>query len=187
VTDELAALAARVAALEDREAVRDTWLDYCTQVDVADLERLGDVFTADAVLEVEGLTASLDGTYAGRRAIVDEFYAGTLSPAGAPGSTTAMTGHLAPNMRVEVDGDDAVTLGYFFEIVDDTLVLIGSYQHRMRREPDRWRIAFKRIVVRYRARLEAGSVRGLPLTEVVARAVGGLPGIGHPERPPRRR
>ena len=182
MTADVAALAARVAVLEDREAVRETWLDYCTQVDVADLAALADVFTEDAVLELEGLAASLDRAYTGRRSIIDDFYAHTLSPSGAPGSTTAMTGHLAPNMRVEVDGDEAVTLGYFLEIVDDSLVLIGSYQHRMRREPDRWRIAFKRIVVRYRARLEVTSVRGRPLTDVVARDVGGLPGIGHPER-----
>jgi SnoaL-like domain len=177
---DLEAVEARLRALEDREAIRDTWLDYCTQIDVADMDGLGDVFTEDAVLELEGLARSVDGEYRGRRSIIDDFYALTASPAGAPGSTTAMTGHLSTNMRIEVDGDTATTLAYFFEIVDDSLVLIGTYQHRLRREADRWRFAFLRIVVRYRARLEAGSVAGRPLTDVVARDVGGVPGIGHP-------
>ena len=177
----LAALEARLARLEDIDAVRETWLDYCTQIDVADYDRLGDIFAEDAELELEGLARTVDGTYHGRRSIIDDFYRRTAGPAdGPPGSAKAMTGHLCTNMRIEVDGDEASTLGYFFEIVDDNLVLIGTYQHRLRHEPDRWRFTFKRIVVRYRARLETTGVRGSPLTDVVTRPVGGQPGIPHP-------
>jgi hypothetical protein len=179
----LAALEARLAKLEDVEAVRTTWLDYCTQIDLADYARLGDVFAEDAELEIAGLTAAVDGTYHGRRSIIDDFYRRTAGPAdGPPGSGKAMTGHLCTNMRIEVDSDEATTLGYFFEIVDDDLALIGTYQHRLRREPDRWRFTFKRIVVRYRARLEANRVKGSPLSDVVARPVGGHPGIADPGR-----
>ena len=179
----LAALEARLARLEDTEAVRETWLDYCTQIDLADYERLGDVFAEDAELELEGLARAVDGTYRGRGSIIDDFYRRTAGPAdGPPGSGRAMTGHLCTNMRIEVEGDEASTLGYFFEIVDDNLVLIGTYQHRLRRESDRWRFTFKRIVVRYRARLETTGVKGSALTDVVARPVGGRPGISHPRR-----
>ncbi len=170
----------RLQALEDREAVRDAWLDYCTQIDLADMAALGDVFAEDAVLEMDGLGPRADGEYRGRRSIIDDFYARTASPSGAPGSTRAMTGHLSTNMRIELDGDTATTLAYFFEIVDDSLVLIGTYQHRLRRDPDRWRFTFLRIAVRYRARLEAGAVTGQPLTGIVTRDVGGVPGIAHP-------
>jgi ketosteroid isomerase-like protein len=179
VSTDLAALERRLRILEDREAVRETWLDYCTQIDLGDMDGLGDVFAEDAVLELEGLARSIDGEYRGRRSIIDDFYARTASPSGDPGSTTAMTGHLSTNMRIELDGDEATTLAYFFEIADDNLVLIGTYQHRLRRDADRWRFTFLRIVVRYRARLEVGSVRGRPLTGVVARDVGGAPGIAH--------
>ncbi|MCU1503226.1 MAG: nuclear transport factor 2 family protein, partial [Ilumatobacteraceae bacterium] len=148
VPADLAAITARLQILEDREAIRDTWLDYCTRLDVGDLDRLGDVFAEDAVLEMDGLGRTVDGTYRGRRAIIDDFYARTASPDGPPGSTRAMTGHLSTNMRIELDGDEATTLAYFFEIVDDSLVLIGTYQHRMRREADRWRFAQLRITVR---------------------------------------
>ena len=154
-----ASIEQRLQVLEDREAIRDTWLDYCTQIDLADMAGLGDVFTEDAVLELEGLARSMDGEYRGRR----RDHRRLLRPFGQPGrrrpgSTTAMTGHLSTNMRIDLDGDTATTLAYFFEIVDDSLVLIGTYQHRLRRDPDRWRFSFMRIVVRYRARLEVNGV-----------------------------
>jgi hypothetical protein len=74
-------------------------------------------------------------------------------------------------MQIDLDGDAATTLAYFFEIVDDGLVLIGTYQHRFRREPARWRFAFLRITVRYRARIETSSVRGQPLAPILAKPV----------------
>ena len=82
-----------------------------------------------------------------------------------------MTGHLSTNMQIDLQGDEATTLAYFFEIVDDNLVLIGTYQHRMRRCPDRWRFAFLRITVRYRGRLEIGQLQGRSLREIVAKPV----------------
>ena len=59
----------------------------------------------------------------------------------------------------------------FFEIVANNTVLIGTYQHRFRREADRWRFAFLRISVRYRARLDASDFGGQSLKEILARPV----------------
>ena len=115
---DLAALAARLQRLEDLEAVRADWLDYCNRVDLGDFAALGDVFTEDAELEMDGLARSLDGTYRSRRSIVDDFYARTADPSTRH---TVMTGHIATNMQIELDGDTATTLAYFFEIVDDNL------------------------------------------------------------------
>ena len=168
---DLDALTARLQRLEDLEAIRSTWLDYCTRLDVGDMGGLGDVFTDDAELELNGLAPSLDGTYRGRRAIIDDFYARTALPSSTSAAPRFMTGHLSTNMQIELDGDDATTLAYFFEIVDDNLVLIGTYQHRLRRDPDRWRFAFLRISVRYRARIEASHVGGQPLAPIVAKKV----------------
>jgi hypothetical protein len=168
---DVADLAARVARLEDLEAVRGTWLDYCNRLDSGDLDRLGDVFTEDAELHMDGLAPSLDGSYRGRAVIIEDFYRRTGSArAGAPG-TPRMTGHLSTNMQIELAGDEATTLAYFFEIVDDNLVLIGTYQHRMRRDPDRWRFRVLRISVRYRARIEAREVSGQSLRDILARPV----------------
>lgn len=168
-TDQ-ADLTARLERLEDLEAIRATWLEYCNRLDVGDLDGVGGVFTEDAELEVDGLARSLDGTYQGRPAIVD-FYTATEMPADADTVPGFMTGHLSTNMQIDLDGDAATTLAYFFEIVDDDLVLIGTYQHRMRREQDRWRFAFLRISVRYRARIEAGDVRGRSLADIVAKPI----------------
>lgn len=167
---DLAALSARLQHLEDLESVRSTWLDYCNRLDAGDLAGLGDVFAEDADLEMDGLGRSLDGTYHGRRAIIDDFYARTALP--SPGASPRfMTGHISTNMQIELDGDAATTLAYFFEIVDDNLVLIGTYQHRLRRDADRWRFVFLRISVRYRARIEAREVRGQPLAPILAKTV----------------
>jgi len=163
---ELTALTARLQRLEDLEAVRATVHDYCNCVDRADFGALGDVFTEDAELELMGLARSFDGTYRSRATIVDDFYARTSNPS----SYGFMTGHIATNLQIDLHGDTATTLGYFFEIVDG-LLLIGTYQHRLRRDPDRWRFAFLRIAIRYRSRLEASGPGGLTMAEVVARAV----------------
>ena len=79
--------------------------------------------------------------------------------------------HISTNMQIDLRGDEATTLAYFFEIVSNNRVLIGTYQHRFRREKDRWRFAFLRISVRYRARLEATDFGGQPLTAVLAKPV----------------
>jgi hypothetical protein len=167
VSTELAQLAARVQRLEDLEAVRASWLDYCHRLDAGDLEALADVFTEDGELEVQGLARSLDGTYRGRGPIIEDFYrrTGVAPPAG---DVRPMTGHLSTNMEVDLHGDEATTLAYFFEVVDGNLVLVGTYQHRMRREADRWRFARLRISVRYRARIEASNPHGLSLREILA-------------------
>ncbi len=166
---DLAALDARLRRLEDLEGIRSSWLDYCNRLDVGDLAGLGDVFAEDADLEMSGLAASLDGAYHGRRSIIGDFYSRTHLPSSA--APRFMTGHLSTNMQIELAGDAATTLAYFFEIVDDNLVLIGAYQHRLRRDPDRWRFVFLRISVRYRARIEAHGVGGQSLAEIVAKAV----------------
>ena len=48
-------------------------------------------------------------------------------------------------MQIELQGDEATTLAYFFEIVANDRVLIGTYQHRFRREADRWRFRVLRF------------------------------------------
>jgi CHAD domain-containing protein len=171
VDTDIEQLAARLGHLEDLEAIRATWLQYCNRLDLEDFEALADVFTENAVLEVDGLSPGLDGRYHQRRSIIDDFYAATGTSDSSEATAGFMTGHLSTNMQIDLDGDEATTLAYFFEIVDNDLVLIGTYQHRLRRDPDRWRIAFLRISVRYRARLETGRVRGQPLTGIVAKPV----------------
>lgn len=168
--DELKRLSERVQHLEDLEAIRHTWRDYCTRLDSEDWEGLGDVFAEDGVLEMVGLDAfapGLDGSYHGRDAILGDFYKAAV--AGVVESGLFYTGHLSTNMQIDLQGDEATTLAYFFEIVANRNVIIGTYQHRMRRESDRWRFAFLRISVRFHAKLEAGEFGGRSLQEVLAK------------------
>jgi len=165
-------LSERVQYFEDLESIRHTWRDYCIRLDSADLEALGDVFTEDGVLETVGLNVlrpGADGVYRGRKTIINDFY-------GAAGSRKLRkeffnTGHLSTNMQIDLKGDEATTLAYWFEIIANDLVLIGTYQHRLRRESDRWRFAFLRINVRYHARLEVKDVGGESLKEILEKPV----------------
>jgi hypothetical protein len=170
--DDLKGVLARLQRLEDREAIRDTWLNYCNRLDSEDWNGLGDVFTEDGVLEMVGLNAlvpGIDGVYRGRRDIIDNFYAPATDGAADPTAKLFATGHLSTNMQIDVDGDQATTLAYFFEIVANRSVVIGTYQHRLLRESDRWRFAFLRISVRYRARLSADHVGGQSLQDILAK------------------
>ncbi len=174
MNDNIEDLRARLTRLEDLENIRHTWRDYCIQLDSADWKGLGDVFTEDAILEMDGLDhliEGMDGEYRGRRAIIDDFYgqAGSILPSG--GKPLFVTGHLSTNMQIELNGDEATTLAYFFEIVANDRVLIGTYQHRLRRDEDRWRFRFLRIAIRYRARLEATDVGGQTLNGIRSRPV----------------
>jgi hypothetical protein len=174
MSDKSDDLVARIARLEDLEAIRQTWLDYCMRLDSADWGALGDVFTGDAVLEMDGLdhlVKGLDGQYRGRLAIINDFYrqAGAILPLDA--RPMFVTGHISTNMQIKLEGDEATTLAYFFEIVMNDRVLIGTYQHRCRREADRWRFRFLRIAIRYRARLEVTDVGGQSLNDILARPV----------------
>lgn len=162
----------RVQRLEDMEAIRHTWRDYCMRLDCEDWARLGDIFTEDAVLEMSGLDSlgsGFDGTYRGRQTILDDFYKTSIAQASEDRSH--LTGHLSTNMQIDLRGNEATTLAYFFEIVANNLILIGTYQHRLRRQPDRWRFAFLRISIRYTARIEASKIWGQPLTDILAKPV----------------
>lgn len=174
MTDTLVSLAQRVRHLEDLEAIRHTWRDYCTRLDAADWPALADVYTEDGVLEMIGLDALLpgiDGEYRGRQAIIDTFYKPAIAGACDLAAGMFSTGHLSTNMQIEHLGDEATTLAYFFEIVANTTVLIGTYQHRMQREADRWRFKRLRITVRYHAKLDARDIGGCGLADVLARPI----------------
>jgi hypothetical protein len=169
---DMAKLAERLGRLEDLEAIRTTWRDYCIQLDTGDMAGLGEVFTEDAILEMDGLNSlggDADGVYRGRASIIGDFYSQVGVRAALNDRGRFNTGHISTNMQIDLRGDEATTLAYFFEIVADNIVLIGTYQHRFRRDPDRWRFAFLRIAVRYKARIEAGEVSGQTLREVLAR------------------
>lgn len=166
-----ATLEARVAHLEDLEAIRRTFHEYCFGLDAADWERFGDLFTEDGTYEqlgLDGVRPGSDTIYRGREEVV-EGYKNAIDGIAVPGKDIH-TGHYGANLQIDLDGDSATTLGYFFEIVASNIVLCGTYQHKFRRDPDRWRIAAIRIAIRYQAKMEASDFGGLPLPEILAKA-----------------
>lgn len=170
----LEALAARLQKLEDLEAVRHTWLDYCKCLDSENWRGLADIFTPDGVLEMVGLNTlvpDIDGFYRGRDDIIQRFYLPAVSSAANIGKGLFATGHISTNMQIDLTGDEASTLAYFFEIVANNTMLIGTYQHRLRRDADRWRCKFLRISVRYHAEFSNSQVGGQSLQDILARAL----------------
>lgn len=148
-------LESRIQRLEDVEAVRDTWYDYLQSLDEGGGKMIVDLFTEDSIVEIVGLDAG-DGVYHGRESIFDNLYGCFFKP----DRPTTTTGHHGTSgLRVVVDGDEATTSAYFFEISFDDLFLSGSYRHRMRREPDRWRIAHLRIAVTFRCQISLANPR----------------------------
>ncbi len=170
----LEALAARLRKLEDQEAIRHTWRDYCKCLDADDWRGLADVYSADGVLEMVGLDTlvpGIDGVYRGRDDIIQRFYLPAADSATNIGKGLYSTGHISTNMQIDLDGDEATTLAYFFEIVANNTVLIGTYQHRLRRDADRWRFKFLRISVRYHGQLAISEVGGQSLQDILAKPV----------------
>lgn len=171
MADAIQELEQRVRRLEDLEAIQSAWRDYLFALDSADYDSLADVFTEDGAVEMNGLDAyqpGQDKTYRGRPSIIDEFYKPVIDTVARPDLGQYYTGHHGTNMEIDLEGDEATTLAYFFEILGNTQMLIGTYQHRFRRESDRWRIAYLRISIRYRATIEASDFGGLSLAEVRA-------------------
>jgi hypothetical protein len=156
---------ARLQRLEDLDAIRRIWHDYMISLDSRAWADLADVFTDDAVVEMIGLDflrSGADGTYSGGgEAIVRDFYNAVTSP--RPSVPILATGHNGSNLSIDLDGDEATTTAYFWEIVAESVLLVGTYQHRFRREPEHWRMSYLRIKVTYAARLAASEVWARPL------------------------
>lgn len=136
--DELASLTARLQALEDRQAILDTLMQYGLALDYGDVDRLVDCFTEDTVRE----TRRPDGTVhrweggAGTR----EF---AMTHTHAPDKYHK---HLIHNSLIELRGDTAEVVSYMFRFdANDgersSVWGMGRYVDTMRRDPDgRWRI-----------------------------------------------
>ena len=136
--DELAALKARVQALEDRAAILDTLMEYGHALDYGDVDRLTNCFANDAVRE----TRRPDGT-------VNRWVgvAGTREFATTqPHAPDKYHKHHVHNRVVELHGDTADVSSYMFRFDasegEKSFVWgMGRYLDTMRRDLDgRWRI-----------------------------------------------
>ena len=91
-----------LAQLRDRLEIEDLLTRYCAAIDAKDFDLLDEVFTADATID-----------YTRSGGIRDEFPAvkSWLAKALAP---FRVVQHLITNVRLEIDGDRARSVCYFF-------------------------------------------------------------------------
>lgn len=142
--DELARLSARVLELEAVQAVRETLLDYAHYHDRGLSSELAMLFTEDAVLDISGYGTGLDTSITGREAI-REMYAQIDARSDGPPPYK----HVITNLRIDVDGDQAVTSSYLMDwggAATDRGPGGGMYRERLERQTDgRWLIKHKCI------------------------------------------
>ena len=142
-----------VSELSDRVALRDLACRYAAAIDQCDMERLGDVFTADAELSLP----YMDQQHSGRAAIVaviaqvDVLFDRTF--------------HAVHNQLLEVQGDTAVGETYgialHFSSRDggrQRYDMCIRYQDQMRREDGVWRFSRRELQVDWDHTWELGAL-----------------------------
>lgn len=138
------ALAARLARLEDLEALRRLKADYCERCDRgAPPEAIAELFSDDAEIAV-----APGGESARGRAGIVAFYA-------ALDRRFELAAHLLANPRLEVDGDAARGRWWILMPALDARegeprerFLLAEYDEEYRRESGAWRIRRMRVEVR---------------------------------------
>ncbi len=134
---ELSALAARLARLEDLEALRRLKADYCALADGgATGAEIAALFTAEAELEFGPAGGRARG-----RAEIAAFY-------DRLGGRFASGAHLLANPRLDLDGDRASGRWWMLLVAVDTRAeppaerrLLAEYRERYARTDGVWRIA----------------------------------------------
>jgi hypothetical protein len=133
--DEMARLAERLSALEDRDEIGQLAARYCFVIDDRDVEALGRCFTRD------GRFRSADGKMdaRGREAVIEQFH-GRYAVLG-------LSNHVGHHHVIELDPDDpdhaSGTLSSHAEVVRTGKVLVCAlrYEDEYRREDGCWRFA----------------------------------------------
>jgi len=117
----------------DRDSITQLFARYCHIIDDLLFERLGEVFTPDAVFDYSSLGTSVKGqpTLLDGIPAFERFLRGTMADVG-PGLSRFMTNHL-----IDVRGDEA-------DVTSHSTVLNlpqgGLYRSHAVRTPEGWRI-----------------------------------------------
>jgi hypothetical protein len=131
-------LEARVAAIEDRDAIRDVIITFAYGLDRADWELYGSTLADELTVDFRESTGM--EIRAWTRAEWCAFAARVLD-----GFTARQ--HLSTNHRISLDGNAATCLSYMFAQHylpgtpgGDELVMHGWYEHELQRGPAGWQI-----------------------------------------------
>jgi 3-phenylpropionate/cinnamic acid dioxygenase small subunit len=152
--------AVRAQVLEDRVAINDLIIRYAEAVDNHDGGALASCFTDDAGATFAGIPVP------GRGGAAIVAFLASL-PGGAAGTAEPMkTSHLFTNVVINLDGDQAEARSraavYSVRGTPGQVRVRGiSYQDRMRRTPDGWRIANRVHSVAWE-----GAMETVPITPI---------------------
>ncbi|GHE06982.1 nuclear transport factor 2 family protein [Klenkia taihuensis] len=131
-------LAARLRALEDREAIRELDARYCRYLDERQWDRLGDCFTVDGAFD--GLSR-VEG-----RAAVRDFFAGLA------GNGLTVLWHHVSNYEIALHGDTATVRSLLWQpcvINGVPQVSAGRYRDRVVRTDSGWLLKEKQVRFSY--------------------------------------
>ncbi len=138
-------LEARIHELEAIEGVRSAILDYALAHDCGQSDRVADLFTEQAQLNITGFSPDLDTTIKGREAIRAMYTALDKQYDNNPPFK-----HMVTNCHVTLESETAVAVTYLHQWGGprtDAGPGGGLYQDRLELESDgQWRFAHKRIV-----------------------------------------
>ncbi|SNS11423.1 SnoaL-like domain-containing protein [Sphingomonas laterariae] len=137
VERQLAALAERLQALEDREAIRNAIAGYGPAVDTCDSAAATALWADDGVYDVGGFGASTG--HAAIRALFDGPVHQGLIAGGAA--------HMLSPVHIRIDGDAAVATGYscLFRHADGGFHAerVSANRWTLRRAGDGWRVVLR--------------------------------------------
>ncbi|MCY3861655.1 MAG: nuclear transport factor 2 family protein [bacterium] len=126
--------------MSDELAIRNIVARLAMLSDGGDLEEYVDLFTDDARWDMPG--GELQGRDNLLAGAIERRAAGTVGP----GSNTR---HVIATQTVEVDGDEAVSDAYFqfwvHTATEPSIALFGTYQDRLVRTGDGWKLAHRVI------------------------------------------
>ena len=125
-----------LAQLRDRLEIEDLMNRYCAAIDAKNFDLLDEVFTADATIDY-----TRSGGIRDRYPEVKRWLAKALAP-------FRVVQHLVTNVRVEIDGDRARSVCYFFNPMGlprqeggvGTFFCGGIYRDQLLRTERGWRI-----------------------------------------------
>lgn len=121
---------------DDRLAIHDLLALHGHLVDAGALDRLGELFTDDVVYDLTPLGGTvLEG--------VDEVAASAREL-----GVNNPVAHLVTNILIEEPGDEVTARSKFLGVRRDGSVGSGVYDDVLRRTPEGWRIARRRVTLR---------------------------------------
>ena len=136
MADEMQAMAARLRELEDREEIRQLYVDYGRHLDAGDMAAYASLFARDGKVRIGGIMRA-DGP--------DEIEAGArkISTVGPDGARNAA--HVIGAPTIELDGDRATGEAVWVAILRSSsgppTVSVGRHVDQLVREDGRWRFA----------------------------------------------